>query len=78
MRATRTFTDEKKKLRKNGEEWLITFTDTETYIPNVSEEVNATIILFCYLDGRFLWTNIIVILYIQLRMFCALVVKEEP
>ena len=78
MRATRTFTDEKKKLRKNGEEWLITFTDTETYIPNVSEEVNATIILFCCLDGLFLWTNIIVILYIQLRMFCALVVKEEP
>lgn len=39
MRSTRTFTDEKKKVRKNGEEWLITFEDTETYIPNVSEEV---------------------------------------
>lgn len=39
MRATRTFTDMKKKLRKNGEEWLITFDDTETHIPNVYEEV---------------------------------------
>ena len=39
MRATRTFTDEKKKLRKNGEEWLITFNDTESHIPNVYEEV---------------------------------------
>ena len=75
MRATRTFTDEKKKLRKNGEEWLITFTDTETYIPNVSEEVNVTIILFCYLNGGFLFRNF-VMLYIQLRMFCGLTVKE--
>ncbi|XP_047142339.1 major vault protein [Hydra vulgaris] len=39
MRATRTFTDEKKKLRKNGEEWLITFKDTESHIPNVYEQV---------------------------------------
>ena len=46
MRATRTFTDEKKKLRKNGEEWLITFTDTETYIPKVSEEVCVARVFF--------------------------------
>jgi len=39
MRATRTFTDKKDKVRRNGEEWLITFSDTETYIPNVYEEV---------------------------------------
>jgi len=39
MRATRTFTDKKEKVRRNGEEWLITFSDTETYIPNVYEEV---------------------------------------
>ena len=41
MKATRTFTDNKKRLRKNGEEWLITFADTETHIPDVYEEVNA-------------------------------------
>jgi len=39
MRATRTFTDKKGTIRRNGEEWLITFSDTETYIPNVYEEV---------------------------------------
>jgi len=39
MRATRTFTDGKKNVRKNGEEWLITFNDTETHIPDVYEEV---------------------------------------
>ena len=70
MRATRTFTDEKKKLRKNGEEWLITFTDTETYIPNVSEEVSLTIILFYYIDGGFVFTDFVCDFYIQFRMFC--------
>jgi major vault protein len=39
MRATRTFNDEKGVQRKNGEEWLITFKDTEMHIPNVYEEV---------------------------------------
>lgn len=39
MRATRTFTDGKGVVRKNGEEWLITFKDTEMHIPNVYEEV---------------------------------------
>jgi len=43
MRATRTFTDKKQKVRRNGEEWLITFSDTETYIPNVYEEVEKVI-----------------------------------
>ena len=39
MRALRTFTDDFKKIRKNGEEWLIKMSDTETHIPNVYEEV---------------------------------------
>jgi len=43
MRATRTFTDTKGQVRRNGEEWLITFSDTESYIPNVYEEVVANV-----------------------------------
>ena len=39
MRATRTFTDNFGKDRKTGEEWLIKFSDTETHIPSVYEEV---------------------------------------
>lgn len=39
MRALMTFKDDFGIVRKNGEEWLITMTDTETHIPNVYEEV---------------------------------------
>ena len=39
VRATRTFVDLKKVTRKNGEEWLITMTDTDAHIPDVYEEV---------------------------------------
>eukprot|EP00112_Aurelia_sp_Birch-Aquarium-sp1_P020298 Seg52.2 transcript_id=Seg52.2/GoldUCD/mRNA.D3Y31 product="Major vault protein" protein_id=Seg52.2/GoldUCD/D3Y31 len=39
MRSTRTFTDERGEVRKNGEEWLITFNDTEAHIPGIYEEV---------------------------------------
>ena len=39
MRALRTFKDDFNTVRKNGEEWLILMTDTETHIPNVYEEV---------------------------------------
>ncbi|KAK6190922.1 hypothetical protein SNE40_002687 [Patella caerulea] len=39
MRAIRTYVDDFKITRKNGEEWLITMRDTETHIPNVYEEV---------------------------------------
>ncbi|XP_066433020.1 major vault protein isoform X2 [Eleutherodactylus coqui] len=39
IRATKTFRDEKSKLRRTGEEWLVTMDDTEAYIPNVYEEV---------------------------------------
>ena len=39
MRALRTFKDDFGVVRKNGEEWLIKMTDTETHIPNVYEEV---------------------------------------
>jgi major vault protein len=39
MRALRTFKDDFGNVRKNGEEWLIKMSDTETHIPNVYEEV---------------------------------------
>ena len=39
MRSLRTFVDNFGKKRLNGEEWLITLTDTETHIPGVYEEV---------------------------------------
>lgn len=39
LRALRTYADDFKVMRKNGEEWLITMKDTETHIPNVYEEV---------------------------------------
>ena len=39
LRSLRTFTDDFGKKRLNGEEWLITFADTETHIPSVYEEV---------------------------------------
>lgn len=39
MRCLQTFTDRKKHVRKNGEEWLIKMADTETHIPGVYEEV---------------------------------------
>jgi len=37
--ATRTFEDIFKKVRKAGEEWLVTHDDAETYIPDVYEQV---------------------------------------
>ena len=39
MRALKTFKDDFGVVRKNGEEWLINMSDTETHIPNVYEEV---------------------------------------
>ena len=39
MRSLRTFKDDFGVTRKNGEEWLIKMSDTETHIPNVYEEV---------------------------------------
>jgi major vault protein len=39
LRATRSFTDRYGKGRKTGEEWLITFAESETHIPSVYEEV---------------------------------------
>lgn len=39
LQATRTFIDKFKKERKAGEEWLVTFNDAETYIPDVYEKV---------------------------------------
>lgn len=43
VRATKTFIDDKGVARKNGEEWLVKFSDTETYIPDVYENVIAVI-----------------------------------
>ncbi|KAK7088812.1 major vault protein-like isoform X5 [Littorina saxatilis] len=39
VRALKTYKDDFGKTRRNGEEWLIQSTDTETHIPNVYEEV---------------------------------------
>jgi len=39
MQSIRTFKDDFGKVRKNGEEWLIKMSDTETHIPNVYETV---------------------------------------
>jgi len=39
MRCLKSFTDRSNQSRKNGEEWLIKMSDTETYIPDVYEEV---------------------------------------
>jgi len=39
LRATRTFDDVFKKVRKAGEEWLVTLDDAETHIPDVYEQV---------------------------------------
>ena len=42
MRSLRTFKDDFGVIRKNGEEWLIKMSDTETHIPGVYEEVSIT------------------------------------
>eukprot|EP00494_Astrolonche_serrata_P030739 UN31007 len=39
VRALRSFTDQFKQKRKNGEEWLVTKSMAESYIPSVYEEV---------------------------------------
>jgi major vault protein len=39
LRATRTFQDVFRKERKAGEEWLVTFSDAETHIADVYEQV---------------------------------------
>ncbi|XP_037070084.1 major vault protein-like isoform X1 [Pollicipes pollicipes] len=39
VRATRTFTDQRGVRRKNGEQWLVRFSDMEAFIPDVYEEV---------------------------------------
>jgi len=39
LRATQTFEDSFKRLRKAGEEWLVSLKETETHIPDVYEEV---------------------------------------
>jgi len=39
LRATKTYTDYLKKVRKAGEEWLVTSRDAEAYLPDVYEQV---------------------------------------
>jgi len=45
MRSLKTFKDDFGVVRKNGEEWLIKMSDTETHIPNVYEEVSIAVYL---------------------------------
>jgi len=51
LRAIRTFVDDFNKKRLNGEEWLITFSDTDTHIPSVYEEL-VQIVLVTVLSSR--------------------------
>jgi len=39
LRALKTFTDKYEKIRKAGDEWLVTFDDAESHIPDVNEQV---------------------------------------
>ncbi|CAF1681540.1 unnamed protein product, partial [Adineta ricciae] len=43
IRALKTFTDDFGKERMNGEEWLVTHTDTETHILSVYEQLVAVV-----------------------------------
>ncbi|EDO36139.1 predicted protein [Nematostella vectensis] len=43
LRATGTYKDVNGVTRKNGEEWLVTMSDTEAHIPDVYEEVQGVI-----------------------------------
>jgi len=43
LRAIKEFTDNYRKLRKAGEEWLLTLRETDTHIPDVYEIVVGTI-----------------------------------
>jgi len=43
LRARKTFTDDFGKERMNGEEWLVTHTDTETHILSVYEQLVAVV-----------------------------------
>ena len=51
LRANCTFIDDFNKKRLNGEEWLITCADTDTYIPNVYEEV-VNVVMVTTLNSR--------------------------
>jgi major vault protein len=64
LRATRTYTDVFKKPRKAGEEWIVTYKDTETYIIDIFEQLvgevkittlnnrQYTVVLDPWRDGR--------------------------
>lgn len=39
LRATKTFKDVFGKLRRAGEEWLVTISEAETHIPDVYEQI---------------------------------------
>lgn len=58
VRATRTFKDQFNIVRKNGEEWLVQMKDSDTYIPDIYEEVLFLLVYFLiYIFGgfRLLW-----------------------
>ena len=52
MRSLRTFKDDFGVVRKNGEEWLIKMSDTETHIPSVYEEVSHVVCIL-YIIAHF-------------------------
>jgi len=43
LRAIRTFTDKYNKIRRNGEEWLVTIDQAESHIPGVYEAVEGVV-----------------------------------
>jgi len=71
MRALKTFKDDFGVVRKNGEEWLVKLSDTETHIPHVYEEVSydvlsANVLRFC---GFCSWTCwILIFVWIQAKL----------
>jgi len=63
MRSLRTFKDDFGVVRKNGEEWLIKMSDTETHIPNVYEEVSHCCYFWEKMDCSRFYSCGLVLLY---------------
>lgn len=62
VRALKSLTDEFNKKRLNGEEWLVTSSDTETYIPDVYEEI----------------VGVVSITTLNSRQFCVILDPVDP
>ena len=61
MRAMRTFKDDFGFTRKNGEEWLITWSEAETHIPNVYEKVGPSLVSKTYTEYIGLWLHTLIV-----------------